>query len=141
VVEGRKKEPERGFIALLQVLEREGVEGGQGKLAPKPKRRATGKAELDFAKLKIKNPAVAECTTWLRMAKACVSSKRLSDSERAWVAKLIELRSKFELTSLSFADEKILVRLFRTATRVLIPAKKKKMDDPDVLDIESLFLD
>jgi hypothetical protein len=122
VVEGRNKEPEKGFICLLKVLEREGLkqDGQDEKASPaKPKRQP--KAE-DFAKLKIQNPAVPECVNFLKMARAIVSSDRLSDPERAWVAEIIRLREAFELDSISFKDEKRLIMLYRRATRILKPS-------------------
>jgi hypothetical protein len=140
VVEGRKKEAEKGFIVLLKVLEREGVEplsAVEAKPKPKPKKRSQ---ELDFATLKIENPWPPECMNWLKMARVCVSSDKLSGPERAWVSKLLELKAKFELTSISFKEEKILIRLFRTSTRIL---KSDKIAQPrqkvESIEIESLF--
>jgi hypothetical protein len=70
-----------------------------------------------------RNPDPPECVNWIKMAKECVFSKRLSEPERLWVSELLRLRAKFELDSISFADEKRLIRLYRTSTRILKPDK------------------
>ncbi len=58
----------------------------------------------------------------VKQAQAVAAPSRLDDVDRLWAAKLLRLHSNLEIASISLDDERRLIRLFRTATRVLPPS-------------------